>query len=305
MDFNQIRCFLVLAEMLHFGRASRAVGMAQPHFSRAVAKLEEELGVRLFERTSRRVELTAAGTAFGEEARAILAAEERARQFARNAARKAGGRLRIAFVSAALYRTLPAAIRSLREADPEIGFDIREATTNEQVDLIEAGRIDLGLGHPPVEARQRLVVEILSEDRFDAVLPAGHPLARKRQVSFAGLAKEPMVLFPEEQGPALYATIRDQCRLMGHPLQVAATASRLHSQLSLVSAGLGIGLAPVQSGSLAISGTVRRRIEPYPASLSLSLAALYDPRNRSPALSRALEILKAMGAAGQASPANR
>ncbi|MGK6315315.1 LysR family transcriptional regulator [Neorhizobium sp. DT-125] len=298
MDFNQIRYFLVLADALHFGRASKAVGMAQPHFSRAIARLEEELDVRLFARTSRRVELTAAGAAFREEARAILAAEERARQFARHAARNAGNRLRIAFVSAALYHVLPAAIRSLREADPAIGFDLREATTNEQAELIAAGRIDLGLGHPPVEEQPRLSAETLSRDRFDAVLPADHPLARQPDVDFAGLAREPMVLFPEEQGPALYAAIRDQCRLAGHPLQVAATASRLHSQLSLVSAGLGIGLAPVQSRSIDISGTVRRRIEPYPASLTLSLAALYDPRNRSPALHQALEVLKATGPSG-------
>jgi len=296
MDFNQIRYFLALAETLHFGRASRAVGMAQPHLSRAIARLEDELDVRLFERTSRRVVLTAAGLAFREEALAIVNAEERARQFARQAARKAGNRLRIAFVSAALYHILPAAIRQLRQVNPQADFDLHEATTNEQVEMISAGRIDLGLGHPPVETQPRLSVEILSKDRFDAVLPEDHPLSAERQIGFVQLAKEPMILFPEEQGLSLYAAIRDQCRLAGHSLTVAATAGRLHSQLSFVAAGLGIGLAPVQSRSIDIAGIVRRRIEPYPASLTLSLAALYDPRNRSPALRDALNILKDVAA---------
>lgn len=294
MDFQQIRNFLALAETLHFGRAARAAGLAQPHLSRSIARLEEELDVRLFERTSRRVELTGAGAAFREEALAILNAEERARQLARAAAENAGGRLRVAFVSAALYHLLPAAIRQLREIGPEIAFDLREATTNEQVELIAAGKIDLGLGHPPVEERPRLAVEILSRDRFDAVLPSDHPLAGREKLGFTELAAEPMVLFPEAQGPALYAAIRDQCRLAGHPLNVAAAVPRLHGQLSLIAAGLGIGLASTHSRGLQLQGTVRRPIDPYPASLGLSLAALFDPRNRLPALRKAMEVLKEM-----------
>lgn len=133
---------------------------------------------------------------------------------------------------------------------------------------------------------------LLANDRFDAVLPADHRLAGRAAIRVEELATEPLVLFPEAQGPALYAAIRDRCRGAGRPMQVAATAPRLHGQLSLVAAGLGIGLAPTQSRSLAVAGTVRVPLKPYPAALVLPLAALHDPRSRHPALPLALTALR-------------
>lgn len=292
MEFQQLKLFLAVADALHFGRAAQQVGMAQPHLSRAIARLEEEIGVRLFDRTSRRVALTAAGERLREEAIELLQAERRAQQAARAAGQQRRRRLRIAYVSAALYRALPAALRSLSAASEPVEFVLQEATTNEQLALIAAGEIDLGIGHPPFDTHARLASVLLANDRFDAVLPADHRLAGRAAIRVEELATEPLVLFPEAQGPALYAAIRDRCRVAGRSIQVAATAPRLHGQLSLVAAGLGIGLAPTQSRSLEVAGTVRVPLKPYPAALVLPLAALYDPRSRHPALPLALAALR-------------
>lgn len=292
MEFQQLKLFVAVADALHFGRAAQQVGMAQPHLSRAIARLEQEIGVRLFDRTSRRVALTAAGERLREEAIDLLQGERRAREATRAAGQQRRRRLRIAYVSAALYRALPAALRSLSTAPEPVEFVLQEATTNEQLALIAAGEIDLGIGHPPFDTHARLASVLLANDRFDAVLPADHRLAGRTAIRVEELATEPLVLFPEAQGPALYAAIRDRCRVAGRPMQVAATAPRLHGQLSLVAAGLGIGLAPTQSRSLAVAGTVRVPLKPYPAALVLPLAALYDPRSRHPALPLALAALR-------------
>lgn len=298
MELQQLRLFVAVADALHFGHAAEQLGMAQPHLSRAIARLEQEIGVRLFDRTSRRVTLTAAGEHLKEEAVTLLQAEQRALSMVRDAGRKTRRRLRIAYVSAALYRALPAALRCLSHGAEAVSFVLQEATTNEQLALIGAGEIDLGIGHPPVQTDARLTSVLLANDRFDAVVPEDHRLASQSVVRFDELAIEPLVLFPEEQGPALHAAIRDRCRLAGHAMRVAATAPRLHGQLSLVAAGLGVGLAPTQSRSLAVAGTVRVPIKPYPATLTLPLAALYDPRSRHPALPVALAALRRAVAGG-------
>ncbi|VFR94516.1 transcriptional regulator, LysR family [plant metagenome] len=255
--------------------------MTQPHLSRAIARLEAELGVQLFLRTSRKVRLTTAGEVFHAEALELVQGQQRAVLLARAAGSERSQVLRIGFVSAALHRLLPALLRELRAADGDLHTELRELATQDQIALLTGGEIDLGLGHPPVMPHDRIVSEVLGSDRFDALLPADHRLANQASVTFADLAADPFVLFPETQGPALYAAIRDQCRLAGQCLIVAHTASRLHSQCSFIAAGLGVGLAPIQSRSLQMQGTVRLPIKPYPASLQLPLAIFWDKRQRS------------------------
>ncbi|MCL2900326.1 LysR substrate-binding domain-containing protein [Brenneria tiliae] len=292
MEFSQLRHFLAVARTLHFGRAAEELGMTQPHLSRAIARLEAELGILLFLRTSRKVQLTAAGEVFQSEALELVRGQQRAMLLARAASTQGNQVLRIGFVSAALYHLLPAMLRELRAMQPGVRTELREASTQEQLNLLAGGDIDIGLGHPPVECSGRIVNEVLLSDHFDALLPADHDLAHWSSVSFTQLAAYPFVLFPEEQGPVLYAAIRDQCRLAGHPLVTSQTATRLHSQCSLIAAGLGVGLAPVQSRSLQVEGAVRVPIKPYPATLQLPLAVFRDERRHSSLHENCLRILR-------------
>lgn len=292
MEFSQLRQFLAVARTLHFGKAAEELGMTQPHLSRAIARLEAELGISLFLRTSRKVQLTAAGEVFQAEAHELVLSHLRATQLARIASRQEKQVLRIGFVSAALYHFLPAMLRELRTTHAEVRTELRELSTLEQLSLLSSGDIDIGLGHPPVKQSSRIVYEMLSNDHFDALLPTEHDLAHEKTVSFSQLAAHPFVLFPEEQGPALYAQIRDQCRLVGYPMVTAQTATRLHSQCSLIAAGLGVGLAPIQSCSLQVDGTIRVPIKPYPATLQLPLDVFRDGRRRSGLHEDCLVILR-------------
>lgn len=299
MELHQLRQFLEVARTLHFGLAAEGLGIAQPQLSRAIARLEAEVGARLFLRTSRRVQLTPAGEVLRGEATELVLGAQRAAAMTRQAAQADAAGVRIAFVSAALYGVLPALLRQLRGRQPALDVELQEASTEQQLALLARGDIDLGLGHLPLAApRPRIVSELLVRDRFDALLPADHPLAARASVTFRQLATDAFVLFPEAQGPTLFAAIRDQCRLAGTSLKVAQTASRLHSQCALVAAGLGVGLAPRQSRSLSVDGTVRRPIRPYPDTLVLDLALLRDARRRSRAIDLCADVLRS-----QANPA--
>lgn len=292
MEFSHLRHFLAVARILHFGKAAEELGMTQPHLSRSIARLEDELGIALFLRTSRKVQLTAAGEVFKSEAQELIQGQRRATLLARTASVTAKQVIRIGFVSAALYFLLPKMLRELTVMHINMRTELTEASTQEQLELLSGGDIDIGLGHPPVERQGRLMNEILFRDRFDALLPVDHSLAQQSSVSFAQLASCPFVLFPEEQGPVLFAAIRDQCRLAGYSLMTSQTATRLHSQCSLVAAGLGVGLAPVQSCSLHVEGTVRVPIKPYPEALQLPLAVFWDSGRRSALNESCLQILK-------------
>ncbi len=292
MEFSQLRHFLAVARTLHFGKAAEELGMTQPHLSRAIARLESELGIELFLRTSRKVQLTEAGKVFETEARELIQGQKRAALLARKASVKGKQVIRIGFVSAALYLLLPRMLRELTATHAYVRTELREASTQEQLDLLAGGDIDIGLGHPPVDLPGRIMNEVLIRDHFEALLPVDHVLAQQPSVSFSQLAAHPFVLFPEEQGPVLYATIRDQCRLAGHSLVTSQTATRSHSQCSLIAAGMGVGLAPIQSRSLHVEGTVRVPVSPYPATLQLPLAVFWDGGRRSSLNELCLQMLR-------------
>lgn len=289
MDFTQLHYFVALAETLHFGRCAEQLGIAQPQLSRAIASLEAELGVRLFERTSRRVELTAAGKVFLLEVNELLHTQQRAINVARAAQTKSLETLKIGFVSFATFYILPATIRQLKQ-QADFHIELYELTTNEQIANLQDGKIDLGLGHPPVSASELIVVNNFWADRYDVLLYQDHPLAQHASLTFDEVAVEPLVLFPEAQGPVLYNKFRELCRKAGKEMQVAHMASRLQTIQSLVSAGLGIAFVPRHAKNFHTQGTLRVPLVPYPEGLELEFAAFYDRRNSKQSLKLFLEI---------------
>src|SRR3954464_9948891 len=149
-DFRRLRYFMVLAERLHFGQAAQALHISQPPLSRAIRSLEDELGVTLFTRTRRRVELTAAGARLLEDTRRLVSQLEHTVQELRAMASGERGRLRIGFVSLADYGVLPGLLRSYKAARPCVALALREMLSPEQAGALAAGELDFGLLLPPV-----------------------------------------------------------------------------------------------------------------------------------------------------------
>jgi DNA-binding transcriptional LysR family regulator len=184
LDIKQIRYFGVLAETLHFGRAAARLNLSQPPLSRQIAALERELGVALFERSSRAVTLTRAGKSFQADAKAILASIEQSAKNALAAGRGERGELAIGFTSCATFNVMPALARSYAAAFPEVGLKIREMLADELVASVIDGKTDAAIAFPPehqtgLEMR-RLYRAALCRDWPQARAGGGGAYSRRR-----------------------------------------------------------------------------------------------------------------------------
>jgi|SRR5581483_11683551 len=257
----QLRYFLALAERLHFGRAAAALHISQPPLSRAIRALEARLGVALFARSRRRVELTPEGLRLVEEATRLLAQLERGVQSVRDVARGEAGRLRIGFVSLADYGVLPGLLKTFKAARPRVQLALREMLSPEQGAALAAGELDFGLLLPPVAEAGSLEHLVVQRERFVAALPARHRLARaKGRLRMAELEGEPLVMVPREIAPGLYDIVAGLAAQSGISLNVAQEAIQMQTVVSLVSSGLGAALVPASVANLGRRGVVYREL---------------------------------------------
>ncbi|KVW63677.1 LysR family transcriptional regulator [Burkholderia ubonensis] len=255
MELKQLRYFVAVADELHFGRAAKRLFISQPALSFDIRKFEDALGVQLFARTSKSVALTNAGEVLlGEARRLLLQAAEAERLTVRSASGYAG-RLRVGFVHSMLYRGLPDAVRRFEADHPGVEIVLSEMNTQAQVQAIQRGQIDLGYahwGHFPPEVDSTPI----HAEPFVCCLPAGHPLARRRQVALAALADEPFILFPRDAAPHYHDLIIAQCVNAGFSPLIRHEARLWQTILSMIEFGMGVALVPrvlqqVKSGRLA------------------------------------------------------
>ena len=262
----QLRYFVALAEKLHFGRAAEALHISQPPLSRAIRGLEGRLGVALFVRTRRRVELTPEGARLLEEARRILGQLERICSELRGMAAGERGRLRIGFVSLADYGVLPGLLREFKAGWPGITLALREMLSPDQSAALAAGELDFGLLLPPVQEAPVLEHTVVQRERFVAALPARHRLARGAgKLAVRELEGEPLVMVPRAIAPGLYDIVAGLVQRAGLPLEVAQEAIQMQTVVSLVSSGLGAAIVPASVANLGRRGVVYREIaDPHP-----------------------------------------
>lgn len=205
LDLRRLRCFAAVAETLHFGRAAQRLHMAQPPLTRQISALEEELGFRLFDRSSRAVTLTAEGSLFLPYARALLDQLERTAGFARKLAQGLAGHLTLGYASSiALSDLFTEAIRLFRERHPEVQLELLEGASAAQWAQIAEGGIDVGLGRlPPPEGQVGIEVLALGGEPLVVAVPNGDPLARQERIDLYDLRDRPLILFPLDYGSGL------------------------------------------------------------------------------------------------------
>jgi DNA-binding transcriptional LysR family regulator len=265
IDLRAWRQFLVLAETLHFGHAAERLAMTQPPLSQAIQQLEGRLGVLLFERSRRRVALTAAGQALVEPVRHVLQQAAALPSVAQAAGRGAVGRLRLGFVSTVGFGPLPGWLRGFRDAEPGVQVVLREATTDVQLDALARGEIDAGFVlHAPGVAAGLAPWSRLSvgDEPMVLVLPEGSPLATARRLRVAELLAEPLVIFPRAIAPSVYDAVLAYYHRHGTSPQVAQEAIQMQTIVNLVSAGLGLAWVPRSMTQLQRPGVVYRPLPP-------------------------------------------
>lgn len=295
MELRHLRYFQAVAEERHFGRAAERLHMAQPPLSQQIRQLEAELGVTLLRRSTRRVELTAAGAAYLERVRAILAIVEDAGAEAQRVAAGLEGRLAIGCVGSATYSLLPAFARALREELPRVDFGFRgEMLVPDQVDALLAGRIDLALLRPPVD-EPALRVDTLRRDRLIVALPERHRLAGRQRVRVADLRHEDLVVHASRGRSVMYGAVAALCRDAGFEPRVRHEVAETSTLVTFVAAGLGIAVVPEPVAELRVAGATYRPLARRDAGIDLAVGVRAG--EEAPALSRALVLLRALLAA--------
>jgi DNA-binding transcriptional LysR family regulator len=245
MELRHLRYFVAVAEQLHFTRAAARLHIAQPPLSQQIHQLEDELGVILFYRNKHSVRLTDAGRVVLEEARRTLIQANRVAVVARRASEGLTGNLRVGFSSSVPHTMLPGILRAFRLRFPEVHLALHERSTEEQIESLTAGTIDVGFVRLPLEfAPATLMVKPIFREPLILAIPKRHPLQRLSVVPVSALANEPIVLFPRHAAPGLYDQINGLCRHAGFKPLVAQEALQVHTIISLVSAGLGVAIVP-------------------------------------------------------------
>lgn len=244
METRHLRHFLAVVDHGSVSRAAAWLGMAQPALSQSLARMEHELGVRLFERSRRGAQPTPAAQAILEDVRISVARIDAAAQRAREIARGSAGRLTIGLVSSALFEMLPRALRALRAQAPGVRVVLCEMSNAEQAEALASGEIDIGLMHTPVAVAGRMRERRLLRDRLMAAVPDEFEVGPDGRVSLAQIAQAGLVLYPQSQLPVLYAGILDALRKAGLEPYVAQEANRTLTVLACVAGGCGVALLP-------------------------------------------------------------
>jgi DNA-binding transcriptional LysR family regulator len=298
-----LRYFVTVAEEMHFGRAAARLAMTQPPLSQAIRALEEALGVALFVRTKRTVELTPVGKDLLPEVRRLLASADTLRPLAQSLARGEAGVLSLAFVSTADYGLLPALLRDFGARYPGVRLQLTEATSDVQIEELVAGRIDAGLVIPPLPPRHATSLSYVAVAReplviamsADAALQLGQGADEwaDTPVDLHDLAAAPLVVFPRRLAPGLYDIIMGCYGAAGLTPRIGQEAIQMQTIVSLVSAGMGVALVPHSLRHLRRTGVVYRPLRPLNASAMLVETGLvWRAAEVSPVLAGFIEIVR-------------
>jgi DNA-binding transcriptional LysR family regulator len=280
--------FVAVAEELHFGRAAKRLNISQPPLSQQIIQLEERIGVKLFTRTRRRVELTPAGEVLLEDARKILALSGEAARRARRAGKGETGRLAVGYIGSANYSVLPDLIREFRKRFPEVELSLAELNTSQQIEALREGRIHVGLMRPPKGLENEdLAFETVFRELLIAAIPASHKLKGRASIQLKMLAKEPFIMIPRSRGPGFFDQIIAMCQAEGFSPKIALEASQFHTIIGMVAAGVGITIVPGSMQRSRMKGVAFRPIDNGPET---ALTMAWASSNKSPVLKKFVDM---------------
>lgn len=270
-DLNQLRCFVAVAEELHFGRAAARLNITQPPLSRHIQVLERILDVTLLERSSRSVRLTNTGRSFLPEAQRLIRMAEAAAHLAKRVDAGKSGSVRIAFTAASAYSFLPALVTASRAAMGDIHLSLSEMVTRHQVEGLISGQADVGLMRPPI-VRAELASRRVATEALLLAAPVDHPFASAQRVDIEQLDGAPFIMYASQEARYfhdLLVSMFAAARILPTYVQHLA---QIHSILALVKAGLGAAIVPESAANLHYDGIVMRPLnlrDPKPAELHM------------------------------------
>lgn len=293
MDLRHLRYFIAVAEEQNIGRAATRLHISQPPLTRQIQQLEEELGVRLFIRTPRGMELTQAGELFLDEARNIRAVVEQATERTQRAGQGKLGRLDIAIFGSAILGTIPQVLLAFRTAYPDVKIVLHTMTKGEQIEALRQRRITAGFNRM-LSPLPEIASELVTMETLLLAINENHPLAGQAEISFRMLADNPLVLFPAAARPNFVDKVMGLCQEMGFVPEVAQVVGDAVTGVALVASGFGVCLVPESATVLALPGVVYRPIADLPEHARVDLSCIYRADDQSPLLAAFLDTVRAL-----------
>jgi DNA-binding transcriptional LysR family regulator len=291
-ELSQLRCFVAVAEELHFGRAADRLNMTQPPLSRQIRLLEHQVGTQLLDRNSRAVRLTAAGRAFLPEGTRILRLAEEATFAARRAAKGEQGSLAVGFTSASGYSLLPEVVGKLRERCPQVVLSLKELVSTAQVEALNSGDLDLGLMRPHA-INSELVSLPLTFEHLMLAIHEREANQWPQEPTLECLHGKPFIMYSPFEARPFYHMLSERFAKAGVIPDIIEHIGQVHTMLALVRAGVGVALIAEGAARLKFDGIVMRRMQTEP----VQMVCTYRRDNENPVLQRFLsEILPTFSA---------
>lgn len=288
MELRHLRYFVAVAEQRHFGRAAERLHMAQPPLSQQIRQLESELGVTLLTRTTRRVDLTPAGSAYLDHARAILAAVDTAGEVASRIAAGRTGRLTVGCVGSATYSLLPALAKALRVELPDVEFGFRgEMLSPDQAAALHDGSLDLALLRRLPDTSGLMIREVRRE-RLLVALPQEHRYADRKRLRVVDLAGEGLIVHAGSGRSVMSSLVHDLFEGAGLEPDVVHEVAETSTLVTFVAAGLGVAIVPEPTAALNVPGVV---YVPLVGTPGVDLVVATREGDENPVLARALARL--------------
>ena len=278
MELRHLKYVVTVADTLHFGRAAERLNVSQPPLSQQIRQLETELGVALFHRTKRHVELTDAGRMFVEEARVILAQAAHASNLALRVNQGEVGQLSIGAAGPADAQIFVDILRAFARRHPRIRMVVRNMGSAEQERAISEGRLHIGFVALPIDEPD-LATETVLRRPIVIALPRNHPLAAGARVPLHALANERHIMFARRMGPRLFDAVLAACREAGFNMQIAHEVDNLYTACALVAAGLGVCFVPAGIQEKHSNAVVLRPVTPTLPHVDSELAIAYKPQS--------------------------
>ena len=291
MDLRHLRYFLAVAEELNIGRAAARLCISQPPLTRQIRALEDELGVSLFVRTAKGVELTQAGEMFRVEATNIRMMIEAGIDRTQRVSAGKLGRLDIAIFGSAIYDTVPKLLQKFRGKLPDVSIVLHTMDKNEQIEALRDRRITIGFNRlisPPADIGRELV----AMERLVVVLPEDHEFSARKAVPLRVLADFPIVLFPNIGRPNFVDHVIQLCKQQGFEPNIAQIVGDAVTGVALVARGFGLTMVPESvASSLRFAGTTYRPLADAPQAV-VDISCLYRASDQSPLLHSFLAVVR-------------
>ena len=288
MDLRQLRYFVAVAEHLHFGRAAKALNMAQPPLSQQIMRLERALGVQLFERSSRQVALTESGRILLEVSRDVIGQADHLQSVAEALRLGEAGRVRIGFVASVMNWGLGTRLKAFRARYPNAEVTATQMPVADQVAALQSASIDVAFTMARLNYDDMQVLDF-AEVPLKAVLPADHPLAGTGQVRLGDLASENIISFHRAEHEHVEDFISLACHQAGFIPRLSFQAAQSHTILHMVGAGFGVSVLPACDEVMGARGVVFAEIEPPVPTIRFSVV---HPRRRiAPLVNRLISLV--------------